>query len=88
MCITKSEFHRKYLSINLNATKEQFHNLAKGKSVRLTHHQISGGKHHVYLTRTQVNRLKKGLENQRGASIKLSQVQIKHHTLHERIIRK
>ena len=66
----------------MNATKEQFHNLAKGKSVRLTHHQISGGKHHVYLTRSQVNKLKKALENQRGGSIKLSQCQIKHHAMH------
>jgi len=82
--ISKQQFHALYAPINLNATKEQFHALSKGKHVRLNHQQIKGGKIHVCLNKSQINHLKSALVNQRRGSNKLTQCQLNHHAIHSK----
>ena len=55
---SKQQFDALYAPMDLNASKEQFHALAKGKNVRLNHQQIIGGKIHVYLNKSHINNLK------------------------------
>lgn len=71
-----------YKPYNLNISRDQMRQLAKGGRIKLNQNHMSGGGCKCHLTERQALKLRKSVMKKRGTSLRFSRAQLLHNKIH------